>query len=100
MVVAANLPKMAHQLCGFYVCLVLGANGSFHQLLKVHLGPSRSSVLAKNLALLGNADLVLGACLTAGWDLGGGVSSCLETARNTPPITPLPGAQQRWASGE
>lgn len=36
-----------------------------------------------------NSDLVLGACLTPGWDLGGGVGSYLETARNIPP-TPVP----------
>lgn len=57
MVVAANLPKMACQLsCGFVcVCLVLGANGSFHQPLRVHLGPPGSrGVPAEDLAPLGS----------------------------------------------
>lgn len=34
-----------------------------------------------------NSDLVLGAGLTPGWDLGGGVGSYVETARNIPPPT-------------
>lgn len=90
MVVAANLPKMACQLsCGF-VCAP--CSGGKWELSSASQSASASSqkqgVPAKDLALL---DLVLGACLTPGWDLGGGVGSYLETARTIPPpYQPLP----------
>lgn len=57
--VAANLPKMACQLsCGFVHVPFSGASSGFHQVLKVHLASwsfKKQGVLAKNLALFGNA---------------------------------------------